>query len=155
MKKKIYPVVITTLILTLINTGALAFITGDKVAESFKNRPVVISKSYDKGQSIELALETKKPMVVWFYTDWCRYCQKFAPTFKKITKDKDIKNLYAVAYVNAEKQENKEYTKEYKIEGYPTVYLVDGDNKVMIEPALLFAPNAKELLKDKMLDFLK
>ena len=57
--------------------------------------PVVISKQYDKGQSMEKALKKEKPVIVWFYTDWCGYCQRFAPTFGKVTKDKKIKNNFA------------------------------------------------------------
>ena len=90
----------------------LAFLTSiysvvhSAVAHSHGGKKVVISKQYDKGQSIEKAIETKKPMVVFFYTDWCGYCQRFAPTFHKIVKSKGVKKNVAVAYVNCEKPEN-------------------------------------------------
>lgn len=155
MKKKLMPLVITTLIITLINTGLLAFLTYDKVQEIIKSKPVVISRDYDKGQSMELALEKNKPLIVWFYTDWCRYCQKFAPTFKKVANNKEIKKNFAIAYVNAEEAKNKIYTKEYKVEGYPMVFLVKDGKKELVSPSLLFAPDAENALKKEFLEFLK
>ena len=108
MKKKFSTLIITTLIISLVNTGMLLYLVSDNVITAIQNRPIVISRDYDKGQSMEKALQTKKPVIVWFYTDWCRYCQKLAPTFKKLTKDRQIKKEYAVAYVNAEDPRNKE-----------------------------------------------
>ena len=125
--------------------------TGNTLQPSY----VVISRDYDKGQSMEKALQTKKPVIVWFYTDWCRYCQKLAPTFKKLTKDRQIKKEYAIAYVNAEDPRNKEYVKEYKVEGYPTVYLVKEGKKEFISPVDLLSPFALDVLKAKFLDFVK
>ncbi len=155
MKKKMLPILIITLVISLLNTGMLIFLVSGKIEDSIKNRPVVISRDYDKGQSMEKALETKKPVVVWFYTDWCRYCQKFAPTFKKLTRDKKIKANYAFAYVNAEDKKNEAYMKEYKVEGYPTIYLVKENKKELISPLDLFSPSAFDTLKVKFLDFVE
>ncbi len=116
--------------------------------------PVVISKQYDKGQSMEKALKKEKPVIVWFYTDWCGYCQRFAPTFGKVTKDKKIKNNFAVAYVNAEYAENQDLVQEYQIQGFPTIYLLNPKtkNKVLVDNSKLFIPNAKEeLVKEFMI----
>ena len=154
-KLKLKSIIMFTLILTLINTGFVAFLTVDKTVEYIQNRPVVISKDYDKGQSIAKALLTEKPMVVWFYTDWCRYCQKFAPTFKKLTKDKELKKAYAFAYVNAEDPVNEDIVKEYKVEGYPTVYLVKEGKREWVSPMDLFVPKAEDSLKTKFLAFIK
>lgn len=155
MKKKILPLVLTTLIITLVNTGMLAFLTFDKVVQNIEAKPVVISRDYDKGQSMELALETGKPMIVWFYTDWCRYCQKLAPSFKKAVNKKEIKKNFAVAYVNAEDPKNEEYTKEYNVEGYPTVYLVNNGAKELVSPMELFATDSINVMAKKFMDFLK
>ena len=155
MKKKLKSLIMFTLILTLVNTGFIAFLTADRVADYIKNKPVVISKDYDKGQSIEKALLTEKPMIVWFYADWCRYCQAFAPIYKKLTKDKDIKKAYAVAYVNGEDPINEEIIKEYNIQGYPMVYMIKEGKRELIPPIELFTPNAKDELKIKLLEFIK
>ena len=78
---------------------------------------------------MEKALKKEKPVIVWFYTDWCGYCQRFAPTFGKVTKDKKIKNNFAVAYVNAEYAENQDLVQEYQIQGFPTIYLLNPKQK--------------------------
>ncbi len=154
MKKKLKSLVMFTLILTLINTGFIAFLTFESVSDYIKSKPVVISRDYDKGQSFQKALLTEKPIIVWFYADWCGYCQKFAPTFKKLTKDKAIKKEYAVAYVNGEEPENKDLLKEYDVHGYPTVYMVKNGSKKMINAYKLFLPDAFVSLKVELLDFL-
>lgn len=155
MKKKLTKLIVTSLIISLVNTGMLLYLVSDNVITTIQNRPVVISRDYDKGQSMEKALQTKKPVIVWFYTDWCRYCQKLAPTFKKLTKDRQIKKEYAIAYVNAEDPRNKECVKEYKVEGYPTVYLVKEGKKEFISPVDLLSPFALDVLKAKFLEFVK
>ncbi len=155
MKKQIFILLIATLILTLVNTCLLTYLAIGGQVDFFKPRPVVISKDYDKGQSMEKALATGKPMIVWFYTDWCRFCQKFAPTFKKLTSKKEIKEKYAVAYVNAEAPENRALAIQYEIKGYPSVFLVNGIKKTLINPNELFEPDAVKNLKVKFLDFLK
>ena len=155
MKNKLSSLIITTLIISLINTGMILYLVSDNVITSIQNRPIVISRDYDKGQSMEKALLTKKPVIVWFYTDWCRYCQKLAPTFKKLSKDRQIKKEYAIAYVNAEDSRNKEYVKEYKVEGYPTVYLVKEGKKEFVSPVDLLSPFAFDVLKARFLEFLK
>ena len=141
--------------ISLLNTIMLGFLMFDKVADFIQNRPVVISRDYDKGQSIESAMETKKPMIILFYTDWCRYCQKFAPVYKKIADKKEIKKNFAIAYVNAEMPQNEKYTKEYKIEGYPTVYVVKDGKREQISTLSLFTPNAVEVLKEVFMSYLK
>ena len=117
--------------------------------------PVKISKQYDKGQNMEKALKTKKPMIVWFYTDWCGYCQRFAPTFGKVTKNRSIKKNFAVAYVNAEYAENQGLMAEYQVQGFPTVFLVNPttNEKVHIDNGKLFAPDAEEELVKEFLAF--
>ena len=49
-------------------------------------KKVEISKKYDKGKTFKKAEAKKKPILVLFYADWCRYCQRFAPTFDKVSK---------------------------------------------------------------------
>lgn len=119
--------------------------------------PVVISKQYDKGQTMEKALKKEKPVIVWFYTDWCGFCQRFAPTFGKLTKDFKIKREFAVAYVNAELPENQGLMSEYQVQGFPTVYLLDPktNKKVHVENEKLFSPEAKTALKKEWLEWAK
>ena len=73
MKKKILPLLFLVLIVTLINTGLLMFMILGEAVNAYLNRPVVISRDYDKGQSMEKAIKKNKPVIALFYTDWCGY----------------------------------------------------------------------------------
>ncbi len=121
-----------------------------------QGRAVVISKKYDKGQSLEKAMKKEdKAKLVLFYVDWCHFCQSFAPTFNKVAKDRTIKQNFAVAWVNVEAPENKKYSEEYGITGFPTLYVVDKNGvKTQIENNLFFNPNSKEQVKDKALEII-
>ncbi len=112
-----------------------------------------ISKKYDKGQSYEKASKTGKPMVVFFYVDWCQYCRHFAPTFYKLTKDKLFKEHLVAAYVNCELPENQRLAQEYNIKGYPTVYFVKSNGeRIHINNGKFGAKDAVMLLKQEFLN---
>ncbi len=116
---------------------------------------VVISKQYDKGRSLEKAVKTKKPMIVFFYTDWCGYCQRFAPVFDEVTKDSKVKKNFAIAYVNCEKQENQKHMQEYSVNAFPTVFVVDENNKrTHLDNNTFFNDDSKEVLVKKVLELI-
>ena len=116
---------------------------------------VVISTQYDRGRSLAKARATKKPIVVFFYTDWCGFCQRFAPTFDKITKDRVIKDNFAVAYVNCEKEENQADMQEFGIQGFPTVYVIKKDgSKTQLENGTFFNDDSVQVVKAKMLSII-
>lgn len=114
---------------------------------------VVISKQFDKGKSLDKALATKKPVLVFFYTDWCGYCQRFAPDYNKISKDREIKKHMAVAYVNCEDPNNRKFVEEYEIQGFPTVFVVGTDGKkTQIQNNFLFEGDVVNVVKAKALN---
>lgn len=155
-KKKVLTALATAAFVLSIVSTALSGVALYKInAISAQSKPVVISKQYDKGQNMEKALKTEKPMIVWFYTDWCGFCQRFAPTFGSITKDRKIKKNLAIAYVNADYPENQTLMMEYGVEGFPTVFLVNPKTKekVQIDNNKLFAPDAKKSLVEEFLKF--
>ena len=117
---------------------------------------VVISKQYDKGQSFEKAKATKKPIVVFFYTDWCGFCQRFAPTFHKVVTSKEIKKNFAVAYVNCDLPESRKAMEEFGVQAFPTVYVIkDKDTKKQLENQTFFTETAVKDLPKAMLDVIK
>ena len=100
--------------------------------------------------------ETKKPTIVFFYTDWCGFCQRFAPTYHKIAKSKEIKKNFAVAYVNCEDTKNSTLMAEYGIQGFPTVYVLDGKgNKEQIGNQMLFNDDTVETVIKKAMEIAK
>ena len=117
---------------------------------------VVISKQYDRGRSLAKARATKKPIVVFFYTDWCGFCQRFAPTFDKITKDREIKNKFAIAFVNCEKEENQKDMQDFGVQGFPTVFVIKKDgSKTQLENNTFFHDDSVKVVKEKMLSIIK
>ena len=117
---------------------------------------VLISKKYDKGQSLAKAYKKQKPVVVFFYADWCGFCQRFAPTFYKVTKDKEIKKKFAIAYVNCDKPENRDYMEQFNVQGFPTVYVINNDrSKVQLENNTFFNENSVDIIKANMLGIIK
>ncbi len=63
-----------------------------------------------------------KPMIVYFYTDWCPYCRKFE---KNVLADASVeKKLESFVFVqiNPDKGSLEEkIAQEYRVDGYPTV----------------------------------
>ena len=155
---KFTTVLVISILSLLFSVTALTFsLTGVSSSEGGgqDRNAVVISRQYDKGRSLDKALEAKKPMLVFFYTDWCGFCQRFAPTFDKITKDGNIKKNFAIAYVNCEDQNNQKHTSDYGIEGFPTVYVVDKDGKrTRLENETFFTETAKEDVVNKALELI-
>lgn len=120
-----------------------------------EEKKVVISKQYDKGKSLDKAIATKKPILVFFYTDWCGFCQRFVPTYDKITKDKQIKENFAVAYVNCEDSANAKHVEEYGIQGFPTVYVVTKEGKkVQLDNNTFFNDNSDKVVRDRALEII-
>lgn len=157
-KKIVFGAVIATFFFTLITMVLMIVMvtkTGVLSAAAPGSDNVVISKQYDKGQSVAKALATGKPMIVWFYTDWCGFCKKFAPTYGKINKDREVKKNFAIAYVNCDAPENKQYIEEYGIQGFPTVYMVKGSQKEHIDNNILFMPDAFNQIKQRLKEFNK
>ena len=144
---------ISSLVLSLITYNGGTNNSGNQQAASDKN---AISRKYDKGKSLDKALKTGKPILVFFYTDWCGFCQKFAPTYDKISKDISIKKEFAVAYVNCEDEKNRQYVEDYKIEGFPTVFVVNTDGtKTQLKNETFFVDKAEQIVTKDALAAIK
>lgn len=92
---------------------------------------------YDLGVTLEQASAEDKPIISVFYVDWCTYCKRFMP---KLDKVRNInKNDVNVVLINVENKDNEKIAREYRITGYPTVYIMDPgyDNRVHIDSAYL------------------
>lgn len=115
-------------------------------------KKVVISKQYDRGRSLEKAQKQQKPIIAFFYADWCGFCQNFAPIYDKVTKDKRIKKDFAIAYVNCENSENQAYVNEFNITGFPTVYVIDEQgHKVQLDNHMFAGDDAQDKIVDAAL----
>ncbi|BCX48269.1 hypothetical protein HAHE_21770 [Haloferula helveola] len=86
------------------------------------------------------AKKENKPILINFTgTDWCGWCIKLEKevfskeSFKEYAKDNLV--LMEVDFPRKKEQsdelkaQNKKLDKEFKVEGYPTIYLVDAEGK--------------------------
>lgn len=159
-KKLLIAAVILSLVLSIasltLSTVTLLGAQG-KIPALSMGAELPISKKYDRGRSLEKALKKNKPVIIWFYVDWCGYCQRFAPTFDEVIKSKEIKKNFAVAFVNADDHKNAKYMDEYQVHGFPTVYLLNPETgeKVLVDNGKMFMPNAKEELIREFKEFLR
>ena len=95
----------------------------------------VVPSEYDKGLTFEQASKEDKPILAVFYVDWCTYCKRFMP---KLDKVRNInKSDLNVVLINMDDSKNDKFAKDYRVTGFPTVYIIDPnyDNRVHINNA--------------------
>ncbi len=98
---------------------ALFVFAGAAFCSNYVNNP----KHTRMGVSYTMALSQNKPMLLYFYVDWCSYCQRFMPKLKLI--DAIYKNAYSIVLINCDDPLNKKLVDSYYISSYPTLYLYD------------------------------
>lgn len=110
---------------------------------------------YDNGVTFEQASQEDKPIIGVFYVDWCTYCKKFMPKLDTVRNMN--KGQYNVVLFNSEDPKNEKMVNEYKISGYPTVYIIDPkyDNRVHIDGAYLDSVSALNREAQRYLNFRK
>ena len=155
-------IILLTIISLFFSVAALAMSIysissgGNTNASAGGEKKVVISKQYDRGRSLQKAQNTNKPIIVFFYTDWCGFCQRFAPTFDKITKKPAIKKNFAIAFVNCEKEENQKIMEEYNVQGFPTVFVIKEDgSKEQLPNEIFFNDDSVKIIKEKMFEIIE
>ena len=79
--------------------------------------------------------EIKKATMFFFYADWCPHSKKSKPIFEKVKEQYNGKPINGIVMnfkmVNGEQSEEEvnSFEKQHKIQvdGYPSIYLVKGD----------------------------
>ena len=108
--------------------------TFDDVANSM-NRNGTTSTDPD---TQAVANSGKEALIYFFHADWCPHCKKAKPILEKI-KEKYTKNKIngvqvSFKFINGDKHEADiiSFEKEHnvKIEGFPTIYLVKGEEVI-------------------------
>ena len=88
---------------------------------------------------------------MYFFTDWCPWCQKSMPEWEEVRSEYEGKtvNGYVVKFkeINCtnETEETERLIEKYKIEGYPTLKLIKDGSVIEFDA---------KVSKDNMVEFL-
>lgn len=98
----------------------------------FKRGDAIDFKDISFDEAVKLAKEKKKLVFIDCYTTWCGPCKQLA---NEVFTANVVKNYFDKNFVNLkidmEKGEGVELTKRFKIKGFPTTLLVNGDGEVV------------------------
>ncbi|HVR96560.1 MAG TPA: thioredoxin family protein [Thermoanaerobaculia bacterium] len=127
---------VSRILFTLLVAGAgtiLAGTAGTAAAEQksakAKNAETVAPYVWREGaqgyqQALAEAKAYNKPLVVYFYTDWCPYCREFNSKLLSTPEVQDHLRHFAVVRINPEKgMEEKRIARQYRIGGYPSFFV--------------------------------
>jgi thioredoxin-related protein len=98
-------------------------------------------------EGMELAAKTGKPVIIDFYTSWCRWCRVMdSETFSNADVKKILEKEFITIRVDAEDKTDKlEYignvytpvqlTRHFAVKGFPSLaYLESSGKKIMVVP---------------------
>jgi thioredoxin-related protein len=87
-----------------------------------------VLRADEHSEVLKKAKAENKPIVLYFYSDYCTYCEAMD---KNVLSDKDIKKSLNtdVIYLKINVDEKRETAARYNIRGYPTTYLLDPAGK--------------------------
>ncbi len=101
----------------------LVFMLFENSSNAVPPKKNLLPSDYHTGVNWKDAQLKNKPIALLFYVNWCNACRKFAPIFDNYGKE--YKSKYNFVIVQADKKQNYELAKQYKIRSYPSVYLID------------------------------
>ena len=100
------------------------------ITNSFKPAEEVKWVDFNTGYSI--AMKKKKVMLIDVYTDWCGWCKKLK---RNTFSDKQIGTFFNNNFINvaidAEKGEGPNLAQKYRVNGFPTLLVVDKNGEVI------------------------
>lgn len=85
----------------------------------------------------ENALAKNKPVFLYMYTSYCKYCKKFEPVYSKLVKAES--NNYTFVKTDADSSYGKTLMRQMRARYVPFVIIVDTNRQYakMVEPACL------------------
>lgn len=91
------------------------------ISEAFCDPPYFTD---DYKQIFNCAIKDNKNVIIEFFTNWCGGCRLYdKQTFTDSTFKKYILKHFYSTKINAELVQNKEVTRKYRIEAYPTIII--------------------------------
>lgn len=95
-------------------------------------------------EALEKAKKENKPVFIDIYATWCGPCKMLK---KNTFSDKEVGDYYNTNFINiaidSETKEGRELVDKYRIEGYPTLLILDKNGKQIakqvgfVEPRIL------------------
>lgn len=82
----------------------------------------------DYDDAVAEAKKTGKPVLIDFYTDWCGFCKQMDREVFTDSEVVDLASKTVPVKIDAERQPM--VARQFRVQGYPTVLLVDGEGKV-------------------------
>lgn len=74
----------------------------------------------DNANQLNSALSSSRPTFIEFYASWCPHCKRMAPVMAQLRADYEGK----VNVITIEGEAHEELMKEFKVESYPTYFIV-------------------------------
>jgi thioredoxin 1 len=96
----------------------------------------------------ELVMESKVPVLLDFYADWCGPCKIVGPIIDELAEEYDGRAL--VAKVNTEV--NPKLSQHFKIKSIPTLMIISKGMLVERFAGLVPKPNLEEILDEYIAD---
>lgn len=106
--------------------------------------PIIVDQTLD-GDAIDLRRYQSKPLVIYFWADWCPICKYETPVINELTKNYQVLSVATFAenkqdilqYLKDENinmpvifDENNEWAKLYNVTAVPTSFIIDGKGNV-------------------------
>lgn len=84
----------------------------------------------------EMAMQSDKPFIIMFHTQWCGYCKRFMPKYKMLAEL--YKDKYNFILLDGDDTSRYYLIRDYAVGGFPTLYIVDPtiDNRILISNTL-------------------
>ena len=84
--------------------------------EGFEVKPAELDSQLSGGKKLVL-----------FYADWCGHCKKFKPVWDEVAGGVNTDGQQKLVKVNVgdSSEESEKIMKDYKVDGFPTIVLVD------------------------------
>lgn len=99
-----------------------------------------------KSNSEYIKAKKQEVELYFFYTTWCPHSKKAKDVLEKFQKDNKSFKGREIIYFYIDAEEQEDLAEKFNVENYPTIYLVDNDDKIY------FDANVKEPLLKNFLE---
>jgi thiol-disulfide isomerase/thioredoxin len=112
------------------------------------DKNVIPNREYQSEDAVD---ELQEAELLFFTVDWCPHSKKAVPIWDSLKEEYGGENYngYKLNFVQINGEENPDMADKYKVDGYPTIKLVKG-NQVIEYDAKPTLENLKEFLNSTL-----